>query len=210
MKRGTKILIISIVAIIIIAIVSVLIKEKDSGNNIIENIINKIQDNSEDKNPDNTNTETTSSSSSTSSSTSTSSGGSGGGGGGGSSSSGSSPSCEIFEQITYSIEDINRTSVCNEYSLGNCVDKTTTCSANIKNRDSSTSGLFEIEIVFVESGKPQEDFFDSKTSSFTLSPGQLIEYTDFANIQSTGEDGLANKNINCFYNSISIPQKEAC
>lgn len=114
------------------------------------------------------------------------------------------------EQIVYSMIDFNKTSVCNEYSLGNCVDKTVACSVNVENKDSKLMGEFEIELIFVESKKLEEDAFDKKILTFSLGPGQTRKISDATRIQSAGQDGLANKEINCLFNTLKVPKKEVC
>ena len=106
--------------------------------------------------------------------------------------------------------DFNKTSVCNGYSLGNCVDRTVVCSVNIENKDSELTGEFEIELIFVETKKPEEDAFDKKILTLSLGPGQTRKISDSTRIQSTDQDGLANREINCLFNTLKVPQKEIC
>ncbi len=134
-----------------------------------------------------------------------SSGGSGGSSGGGS----SSQNC-IFKQISYSMINLNKTFVCNQFQGSICVDKTVTCSIVVENLDNEVNGFFDIKLIFLEEGKNQEYAFDSKTSRFFLNFGENHFFEDFTNIQSSGINGSANKNINCFFNTLEIPKKQVC
>ncbi|GEM_PF-2911643 len=116
-----------------------------------------------------------------------------------------------MKQISYSIINLNKTSVCNQNQGSICVNKTVSCSIEINNRDDETSGFFEVKMSFLEKGKDREkDGFGHKTSKFLLGPGEKYLFEGSTSIQSTGEDGLANKEINCFYNTIEVPKKEVC
>jgi len=140
----------------------------------------------------------------------TSSGGGGGGdgGGGSSSSSGGSENC-VREQISYSMVDFNKTELCNSYSGEICIDKTVFCDVEIQNRDSA-GGDFEVGLFFVERYQEMTDQFDSKIRMFQLGGGQDYFFNDTTNIQSSGADGLANKQINCYFISMIVPTKEIC
>jgi len=123
----------------------------------------------------------------------------------------SSGSTCSMKQISYSLENFNKTSICNINQSGICWDKTVICSVEINNLDNEISGTFKIELMFLEKGGNKEtDGFDITSSDFLLSPKQSEIFLHSTNIQSTGEDGLANKEISCFYNTLEIPKKEIC
>jgi len=134
------------------------------------------------------------------------SGSSGSGSGGGNS---GSQFCQM-EQIKYSLLNINKNSICNVEQNGICEDKTVNCDIEVHNDDNEASGLFKIELYFVESGKNISQAIDIKTGEFTISPFQLKLFQDLINIQSTGENGTANKKINCIFQTVEIPEKEVC
>ena len=139
--------------------------------------------------------------------------GSNSGGGGDSGESGSSSSGEaecITQQISYSLENINKLQTCNEYDEEICINKTVKCSIEIHNRDEEIQGDFEIGLIFVEKGKEKQDAFDSQIQIFNIAPQTNQKFIGLTNLQSTGQDGIANQNIDCLYNTISIPEKEIC
>jgi len=118
------------------------------------------------------------------------------------------PSCSE-KQITYSMINFNKTIVCNQNQSNVCIDKTISCSIKIKNGEFGIDGFFEVKLTFIE-GINKENAFNSTTSRFFLKSGQSKILADSINIQSTEQDGLANKEINCFYNTIEVPKKEVC
>ncbi len=116
----------------------------------------------------------------------------------------------ITKQISYSMINLNKTSTCNQYKEDICIDKTIECSIEVHNRDNEIAGFFEIELIFTEEGSNRENPFDSKTSRFFLEPGSYNIFKDSIDIQSTEQDGPANKNIICFFNTLKVPRGEVC
>jgi len=129
-------------------------------------------------------------------------------GGSSSSSSGGSENC-ISEQISYSMINFNKTETCNNYNGEVCIDKTVLCKVDIQNRDEAV-GDFEVGLFFVERYKEMSENFDVKIRIFQLGAGENYFFNDTTNIQSLGEDGLANKGINCYFISMVVPTKEVC
>jgi len=142
-------------------------------------------------------------------------GGGGGTGGGGSAiggvagSSGSTSGCAT-QQISYSAANFNANSVCNNQDEnGFCIDKTVTCSITINNLDGEIGGIFEISFKFFEQGNSGNILFSTSSELF-LEPGEQHTFEGIFNVQSQGEQGDANKDLTCFYNTINIPRKEVC
>ena len=135
-------------------------------------------------------------------------GGDSGGGGGGGAGESSSQNC-IAQQIAYSMLGFNKTEICNNYEGEICTDKTVYCSIEIQNRDDA-EGNFETGLYFVEKYKQIAENFDLITRIFSLGANEIYEFSDSTQIHSTGEDGLANKEINCYYVSLKAPVKEIC
>jgi hypothetical protein len=143
--------------------------------------------------------------------TETNAGGGGGDGDSAGSSSQSTPSSNCQErQISYSMINPNKTSICNEYLGEICINKTTICSIEIENRDNEIGGLFKIEIIFVEKDLGRESGFYSEPLEYYIEPREKQIFEASTNIQSTGEEGLANKEINCFYTTKEIPKEQIC
>jgi len=116
----------------------------------------------------------------------------------------------ITKQISYSMINLNKTSACNQYKNDICIDKTTECSIEVHNRDNKIEGFFEIKLTFIEEGGNKETPLDSKTSRFFLEPKSYNIFKDSINIKSTEQDGLANKNIICLFNTLEVPRGEVC
>jgi len=103
-----------------------------------------------------------------------------------------------------------QTETCNEYDEKYCINKTAQCSATIKNDDTGY-GEFEIELIFVEEGKSKlTDGFNKQTGRYLLAGQEQIIMSDTAQINSIGEDGLANQRINCFFNTLNDMVQEVC
>lgn len=136
---------------------------------------------------------------------------SGGGSGGSSSDSGTSQtSFCTYQKVSYSLKNPFTNSTCNAYSNETCIDKTVSCSIEVYNRDLEISGVFTIEGYFVADGTSR---FDSQISEINLAPEQSKKVYALSEIHSTpslGDPGLADKDINCFFNTIEVPEKEVC
>jgi len=137
-----------------------------------------------------------------------------GGGSGGNVGGGTETSSEIIcteKQISYSMENLNKTSVCNANQDGICTDKTVSCSVEIHNLDNDVGGIFKLELIFLkEGGNKLTDGFDITPLELSVNPKQSQIFSHSTNIQSTGTNGTANKEINCFYNTLEVPRKEVC
>ncbi len=136
-----------------------------------------------------------------------------GGGGGDSGGAGGGSSSEltcITKSISYSILNIEKNSVCNEYQNETCLNKTITCSSEVHNRDLEISGFFEMELKFVEEIKNIGDPLETRTSRFFLNPGEYESLGETLTIIGTDENSSSNKIINCFHDTIEIPTKQVC
>ena len=122
---------------------------------------------------------------------------------------GSESEC-IEKQISYSMINLNKTSICNHYENEICTDKTVECSIEIHNRDNEVGGFFGVELIFIEEEENIENSLGTKTSRFFLGPMTHNTFKDSINIQGTEEDNLANKNINCLFNTLEVPRKMVC
>ena len=137
--------------------------------------------------------------------------GTGAGGGGGSGSSGGDGSlltkCSV-PSILYSLEDITKEEICNLQVDGICVDKTISCSAEIHNGDPFDELFFALQLSFVENEKSMSEAIERRTKELTIAPSSFEIYNETLTIQSSGTEGIANKVINCFYNTVGSPTKE--
>ena len=98
---------------------------------------------------------------------------------------------------------------CNNYEENICVDKTSYCAIEVKNLDGETTGTFTIRFTHFEI-QNQNNIIETEDVSFTLSPGEIKLFESEINIQSSGEDGNANKDISCTFSSEEIPTKMIC
>lgn len=115
--------------------------------------------------------------------------------------------CEEQTEISYSIINFNKTETCNELQGEICVDKTINCDFDVYNREDSISGFFKLQIFFVEKGLSKEESFEDIFSTFFLEPKTYKKVVAFANVLSSGEEGIANKNITCLYETLEVPMK---
>ncbi len=136
-------------------------------------------------------------------------GGSSGGGDGGSSRDGenSLTGC-VISRVSYSLENLKKTESCNSYDGEICIDKTITCSVEIYNLDLVSEGFFDLELFFVESWKSINEAIERRQKSLIILPSTFELFNETLNIQSSGADGIANKIINCFYDTLNNPIKE--
>lgn len=115
---------------------------------------------------------------------------------------GSNPDADcILRQISYSLKEFKKTSVCNVYDGEICVDKILTCSLKVTNLDSELSGLFEIKFNFLK----EDEMIDSEITSQSIEPRSSEIFT--ASYEYAGED--ADK-ITCAFATEKIPEKEIC
>ncbi len=180
-----------------------------SGSNPVKAIMQKLNIiNSEDQGS--SEGESVESSEEGSASSSSSGGGGGGSGDGGGSSPQETENGCYIRQVSYSLENMNTIETCNSYQDEICVDKSVVCSAEVRNRDSAISGIFSIELSFVEDGKGKNEAIEVKVRNLTLGPGDFQKVEEGIHIQSTGLEGIANKVINCFFNTLEVPSEEVC
>lgn len=207
------VLLIVLILIIIIAIASTFLFVSD-GDSKIEQALgidrNPEENHGKETNPNN-NQEVTEESTNTPG-ISGGGGDSGGGSGGGSNEGTSSSNCEI-KQISYGLINPWKNVTCNQYQDEICIEKTITCARTVQNRDLELGGIFEIELFFIEYGIYEnilEQAFDSVKKSFNIAPLNSTKMEGTTTIQSTGINGTANKDINCFFNMLQVPYKEIC
>ena len=141
-------------------------------------------------------------------------GGGGNGGAGGASASGATSSSSasncIENQIPFSTTGFDVNSVCNSQNQnGFCIDKTVTCSILITNLDNGFGGVFKVEFKFFAE-EDNSNILYSTLSEFNLEAGEQHNFLEFYNVQSEGQDGIANKELTCFYATVSIPKKQVC
>ncbi len=106
--------------------------------------------------------------------------------------------------------------VCNKFIFGvcsdktkYCVDKSVSCSLDLRNLDSSNSGTWTVKHLFSLT-ETNEDFKSTQTSIF-IYPQSQERVINSVRIQSQGVEGDANKDIgSCFYQIVSIPTKQDC
>ena len=138
-------------------------------------------------------------------------GGEPGAGSGGSSEGGQegsqTPGC-ILTQISYSLENFKENSLCNEYDGIICTKKTINCSIEIHNGDQNYSGNFKMKVSFND--LESSNIIDSYTQDFMININEFEIFWAEKVVESAGENGQANKEIKCVYNTVEVPQKEVC
>ena len=138
----------------------------------------------------------------------------GGGSGAGSSVGGTDPANEIppncqETQISYSLRKFVKNQTCNIFEGEICTDKNSFCSIEVKNLDDDITGIFTISFTHFELQNP-ENIIETESESFTLSPNEMRVFSSEIQIQSSGMDGNANKEISCTFASEEIPIKSIC
>lgn len=114
------------------------------------------------------------------------------------------------EQISYSMGSFYENFECNLFDEGVCIDKTINCSVAVKNLDPNVVGIFGVEMRFQQKFDRVDDYFDSLNSTFSLGPGEMWTLKGLSNVRSSGEEGIANKNLGCKYIMLQVPRKEVC
>jgi hypothetical protein len=127
-----------------------------------------------------------------------SSGGSSGGGSGG-----AKNGCTV-KQLGYAFKNIWDIETCNVFEDGICLDKTIECSFEAHNLD-VYSGVFKLRIDFFDSDLGSEFAFDSVSKEVSIGSNNFKLITGTIELQSSGENGLANKNIGCSFNTQETP-----
>ncbi len=210
-KRNTKkILLITINAVIVVLIISFILLFRSEKPNpvkdVVQNIIDSVTNNEDDEilfPPEEK--------------LGGGGGGSGGGGsgGGGASSGGGGGSGDgssncYTQEISYYILNVNKQEICNSYNGTICIDKTVSCSAEIHNEDFSISGNFHFMLSIVAIGENKDNSVKNFESTFSIAPQMFAVFEDSVNLQSSEENGPANKEYNCFYNSVEVPLATVC
>lgn len=93
---------------------------------------------------------------------------------------------------------------CIEY----CVDKTISCSLDLKNLDNEKQGSWTIKFNFYDTSS--RNTIIAKDTTLSLYPQTQKTFVGTARITSQGADGNADKDIGCNYVESSIPTKQVC
>lgn len=126
-----------------------------------------------------------------------------GSGGGGSSGSG----CPKV-QISYSLGGFSSSSQCIEYSGPTCISKNLNCSVNIENFDSEVGGTFEIDFSFYYMNGSSRIIFGNSIKSSYVGPKNISKILTQKNFGF--ENGISDKDLECFTLTKSVPKKEVC
>ncbi|MBI2045128.1 hypothetical protein HYT23_03655 [Candidatus Pacearchaeota archaeon] len=136
-------------------------------------------------------------------------GSSGSSSGGDSGRSGSQPSC-YNQQISYSIQDIQKNSVCLIQIKKSCDKQYLNCSAEVHNLDVLVAGDFELDIIFYDISKGINNSIYTISKKLTLGPGEFEtirgEYTSSYNPFAVSLP----PDLDCSFNTVKVPKKEVC
>ena len=206
MKRHSQIyLIIIVIVLILISIlaINIFFIDKSSGENAFSYIKEKLTNQDNSDNQENTNDETTDI-------PTTSAGGGGkseGSSSGGGDSSGTPTSAKncIYNQVSYSIGELNEYYFCNLEQEGVCVDKTAKCSVEVINFDETLGGTFGILFTLNEK-ENRDNIIQTQSASTYIEADNKKKLI----IETTILGQEADKNISCSYTSTQIPQHEIC
>ena len=109
-------------------------------------------------------------------------------------------------RFSYAFDDIDIVSECKEFNGNICTKKTINCSVNVENLEESLGGLFKIKLSFLENKVLFQEVYKEKN----LSSKESETMSSLIEIESSGEDGRANKDLSCVITSVEIPRKEVC
>jgi hypothetical protein len=122
-------------------------------------------------------------------------------------------SIDNFRIVAYNCNE--EQDICTKYILGICsskttfcVDKTVSCSLDLRNLDNEERGTFTVKFSFIDQ--------NSKNTIKTQNSAKLVyaqsteDITGTGRIISEGVDGDANKQISCAYEPIDLPTKQVC
>ena len=93
---------------------------------------------------------------------------------------------------------------CIEY----CIDRSMSCSLDLRNLDNEASGTWTIRFNFYE--RSTNNLIKANDVSDYLYPQTTKKFTGITNIKSSGVNGDANKQLTCFYDKVNIPTKQVC
>jgi len=199
MKKNSKIYLIIIIAILIILLIlilNILFKDKNSGEDIFSYVKEKLTN---QNNPDNLQETTNNEDIENINPIITE-----GGNSEDSSNTGTASNC-VYNQISYSIGELNEFYFCNLEQENICVDKTAKCSVEVENFDETLGGNFEIFFTLSEK-ENKENIIQTQSVS------KYIEFNSKQKLmmETTILGTEANKNLSCSYLSTKIPQQEIC
>ncbi|MEM3113479.1 MAG: hypothetical protein QXI33_03610 [Candidatus Pacearchaeota archaeon] len=118
----------------------------------------------------------------------------------------SSPSCNT--QISYSLESLMVSQVCQTWSNEVCTEKYINCSLDVYNFDKEISGLFEVQ--FSISDEDRENTPISLTKSDIIGTNAFKRFVVETTLTSTEQNGIANKNLICSFQTLKVPKKNIC
>ncbi|RMD65859.1 hypothetical protein D6817_05345, partial [Candidatus Pacearchaeota archaeon] len=124
------------------------------------------------------------------------------------SSTNSNPQCE--QQISYSIENTSSVNNCLAQEGDVCTQRQVVCTAYVHNFDSSVSGVFGLKINFFAVDQGPQNIIASAERSANVPAGALTMFQSTQTFESTGQDGLANKEISCVYQTTHVPTRNIC
>jgi len=134
-----------------------------------------------------------------------SSGGAGGSAGGAGSSGGSTSVTCTREQISYSLTDFDPKSICNLFQGSDCIEKSITCRAKVRNLDLSVGGDFGIQFS-LHKAEDINSTFDGGSNTGFVGANQSSIITLSRIVNST----YANFDISCSSITTSVPYNEIC
>jgi|SRR3989344_6829933 len=137
-----------------------------------------------------------------------SAGGGSGSGSGGAASSGNS-SCHT-EQISYSIQNINKYLACVTQMPLYCAKQNLNCSAEVHNLDDNVTGIFNLEILFFNKRIGITNPLFKIPKKISLGPGEFNVIYGSYNLSFNQVSASLPPDLDCFFNTITVPTKQVC
>ncbi len=138
-------------------------------------------------------------------------GGGGGGSGGGGNDGGNNGNGDCYySQISYSIQNFKSEDLCVKDNNDFCLDKLVSCSLEVQNLDLLYGGDFGIRMFVVRVGEGIENSIMQGYKEIYIEPKSQALFDFEFLIQSYGNDGDANLDLECIYSTEKIPKREYC
>ncbi len=135
--------------------------------------------------------------------------GNSGGGGGGNGEDNGNEGC-YYSQISYSIQNFKSEDLCVKDNNDFCLDKLVSCSLEVQNLDLLYGGDFGIRMFVVRGGESSENSIMQSYKEIYIEPKSQALFDFEFLVQSYGNDGDANLDLECIYSTEKIPKREYC
>lgn len=100
-------------------------------------------------------------------------------------------------QISYALKNFRENSICNTFQNTICTEKTINCAIEVYNLDDNVEGIFKLKFTFFK----DKEAFDYAYSEDKVGPKKFKTFEKTLTLTSSGDNGVANKNLSCAINT---------